>query len=247
MSGSTIGGVVGAVIGFYVGGPQGAMLGWTIGSGVGAYVDPQKIEGPRLKDATKQTSQDGVPIPFGYGSFPTTGNLIWTDRLVETKSSKRQGKGGPKVTEYIYTRSYAVGVCEGEIGGFLIIKRNGKIVYDTRTSAELAALGYTSEQIAESRAAQAKWLAVAKLYYGDEAQTPDPTMSAVKGAGNVPSYRGLAYIVCTHEDLTEERGAVPQYEFVVSACGTRTEEAAPGDGRFMSFGVAAGYRADSHP
>ena len=248
MSGSTIGGVVGAVIGFYVGGPQGAMLGWTIGSGVGAYVDPQKIEGPRLKDATKQTSQDGVPIPFGYGSFPTTGNLIWTDRLVETKSSKRQGKGGPKVTEYIYTRSYAVGVCEGEIGGFLIIKRNGKIVYDTRTSAELAALGYTSEQIAESRAAQAKWLAVAKLYYGDEAQTPDPTMSAVKGAGNVPSYRGLAYIVCTHEDLTEERGAVPQYEFVVSACGTRTEVGAPGDERFMAFGVAAaGFRAISRP
>ena len=214
MSGSTIGGVIGAVVGFYFGGPQGASLGWMIGSGVGAYVDPQKIEGPRLKDATKQTSQDGVPIPFGYGSFPTTGNLIWTDRLVETKSSKRGGKGGPKITEYVYTRSYAVGVCEGEIGGFLIIKRNGKIVYDTRTNEELTALGYTSEQIAESRAAQAKWLAVAKLYYGDEAQTPDPTMSAVKGAGNVPSYRGLAYIVCTHEDLTEERGAVPpSHEF----------------------------------
>jgi len=224
LSGSTIGGVIGAVVGFYFGGPQGASLGWMIGSGVGAYVDPQKIEGPRLKDATKQTSQDGVPIPFGYGSFPTTGNLIWTDRLVETKSSKRGGKGGPKITEYVYTRSYAVGVCEGEIGGFLIIKRNGKIVYDTRTNDELTALGYTYEQIAESRAAQAKWLAVAKLYYGDEAQTPDPTMSAVKGAGNVPAYRGLAYIVCTHEDLTEERGAVPQYEFVISVCGTREEQ-----------------------
>ena len=153
MSGSTIGGIAGALVGSFFG-PVGMKWGWMIGSLVGGYVDPQKIEGPRLKDATRQTSQDGVPIPFGYGSFPTTGNLIWTDRLVETKSTKRQGKGGPKVTEYTYTRSYAVGVCEGEIAGYLIVKRNGKIVYDTRTNAELTAAGYTSAQIAESRAAQ---------------------------------------------------------------------------------------------
>lgn len=223
MSGGTIGAVLGAGIGFLVGGPAGAKIGWMVGSLVGGYVDPQKIEGPRLKDATRQTSQDGIPIPFGYGSFPTTGNLIWTDRLVETKSTKRQGKGGPKVTEYTYTRSYAVGVCEGEIAGYLIVKRNGKIVYDTRTNAELTAAGYTSAQIAESRAAQTKWLETATLYYGGETQSPDPTMTAVKGAGNVPAYRGLAYIVANDEDLTQERGAVPQYDFVVSVCGERTE------------------------
>lgn len=223
MSGSTLGAFAGAGIGFLIGGPAGAKWGWMIGSMIGGYVDPQKIEGPRLKDATTQTSQDGIPIPWGYGSFPTTGNLIWTDRLVETKSTKRQGKGGPKVTEYTYTRSYAVGVCEGEIAGYLIVKRNGKIVYDTRTNAELTALGYTSAQISESRAAQAKWQEVATLYYGSESQTPAATMVAVEGAGNVPAYRGLAYIVVTDEDLTNERGAVPQYEFVVSVCGTRTE------------------------
>lgn len=77
MSGSTIGGVIGAAIGFYFGGPAGAQVGWMIGSAVGGYVDPTQIEGPRLSDARTQTSRDGVAIPFGWGSFPVAGNIIW--------------------------------------------------------------------------------------------------------------------------------------------------------------------------
>ena len=220
MSGSTIGGVLGAVVGTFFGAPQ---LGWMIGSMIGGVVAPEKIHGPKLTDARSQTAQDGVPRTYGYGTFPCTGNLIWVDPTIKEVKNKERGKGGPEQITYTYTRSYAIAVCRGPIEGYLIVKRNGKIVYDARTDAELTALGFTSEQIAETRAAQSKFEQIATFYYGDEAQVADATITAVKGVGNVPAYRGTAYIVCTDIDETELQGAVPQYEFVVRECGTTTQ------------------------
>lgn len=243
MSGSTIGSVVGGTIGFVAGGPAGAQIGWMIGGIVGGIVDPQKIYGPRLTDARTQYAQDGTPCTRGYGTFPTTGCIIWQDELKEHKK-KDSGKGGPVNITYTYTGSYAIGVCAGPINGYLIIERNGKIVYDTRDDATLTALGYTSEQISEQRAAQAKFEQVATFYYGDYTQLPDPTMQAALGANNVPANRGYAYIVCTDEDLTNEGGAVPQYRFVVSVCGTR-DTSFVDDVRFLGASAAhPGYNGE---
>jgi hypothetical protein len=212
--------VLGAVVGSFI--PVvGTQLGWMIGSLIGGIVDPQKIYGPRLTDAVHQTAQDGVPRSWGYGTYPTAGNLIWTSPVSEKKH--KSGKGGPQQITYTYLRSYAIGVCRGPIAGYLIIKRNGKIVYDTRTDAELTAIGYTADQISETRAAQSKFQQIVTLYYGDDSQMPDPTMQAVKGVNNAPAFRGSAYIVVRDDDVTDLRAAVPQYEFVVSNCGTRTD------------------------
>lgn len=231
MSGATVGGVVGGVIGFWIGGPQGAQIGFMIGSAVGGYVDPEKIEGPKLTDATKQTAQDGIPIPFGYGTFPTSGNIIWVQPgpPTEHKKSERQGKAsGPVQITYTYTRSYAIGICEGEISGLLLVKRNGKIVYEGRTDAELTALGMTATQISQARAASASFLTKCTIYNGDETQVADPTIEAWQGVGNVPGFRGLAYIVLHDDDVTELRGAIPQYEFVVCKNGTVSDTCNPG-------------------
>lgn len=204
MSGSQIGGVVGGAIGFFVGSPQ---LGYAIGSAIGGYIDPVQVKGPRLTDAAQQTSSVGVPLPFGYGTFSTAGNVIWADELKEHVKRQRQGKGGgTKTTTYTYTRSYAIGVCEGPIYGYLIVKRNGKVVYNSDPSAPVEDKDYST-----------KWLQRATLYYGDEVQLPDSTIEAVEGAGNVSAFRGLAYIVIENEDLTDLAGAVPQYEFIVQA------------------------------
>lgn len=220
MSGAQIGGAVGAVVGMYFGNPQ---LGYMIGSAIGGAVDPEQIHGPRLTDAVNQTAQDGVPRPYGYGRYPTRGNIIWRDELKERKD-KSSGKGsGTEQVTYRYTRSYAIAVSQGPISGFLIIKRNGLLVYDTRPDSELYALGFTTSEIREMRAAQAKFRNSFTLYYGDQTE-PDPTMSAVKGAGNVPNYTGTAYIVVKDDDVTDLRGGIPQYEFVVAACGTRTDD-----------------------
>lgn len=207
MSGQSVGGIIGGAIGFVVSGgnPIGAQIGFAVGAGVGAYVDPVRVKGPRLTDATTQTSTVGGVIPFGYGTFVTAGNVIWCGDLKEHKKTQRQGKGGgAKTTTYTYTRSYAVGVCQGAIYGFRWIKRNGKKVYTTDPNA-------TAEELAYS----AKWLQKCTLYLGSEAQMPDSTIVAREGVGNVSAFRGLAYIVVENDDLTDLSGAIPQYEFCV--------------------------------
>lgn len=220
MSGSTIGGVVGGVIGFFVGGPAGASWGWQIGSLVGAIVDPDVIEGPRLQESRTQTATDGVALTYGHGTYRCAGNVTWVDEVKEHRHED-DGKGGPTQVTYTYTLSYMVTVCKGPISGYKLIRRNGKIVYDARTDAELTAIGYSSQEIAETRAAQAEFLQRATLYYGTGDQMPDPTMVAVLGAGNVPAYTGVAYIVMTDDETRE--GEYAQFEFVVANCGERHE------------------------
>lgn len=231
MSTSTALGVVGYAIGYAVGGPVGGQIGFMLGSAVGAYIDPERFSGPRLTDAMQQTSRDGVPIPFGAGTFPTAGNVIWQSELREVKKEERQGKGGPIVTTYSYLRSYAIGICEGPIDGLLMIKRNGRVVFDARSKEVIEEIHADTpaellqEIVRKQQAQRGKFLNKCTIYLGDESQLPDPTIEAVEGVGNVAPFRGLAYIVVTDDDLTELGGAIPQYEFVVAANATTV----PGD------------------
>jgi hypothetical protein len=224
MSGSTIGGVVGGVIGAYFGNAQ---LGWMIGSAIGGYVDPDVIKGPRLKDAQVQTSQEGVPRPIVFGTAVVAGNVIQRGPLIEHKHKERTGKGGPEQVTYTYTRTYAIRVCEGPIAGIRRIWRDDKLIYDVRDpstpddgtdpsvwqAAAMALAGDTQS-----------WASKLTIYLGDETQLPDPTLEALPaelggGAGNVPAYRGSAYVVIANDDLTDRQGTLPQYRFEVVSCG----------------------------
>src|SRR5690606_24994095 len=160
------------------------------------------------------------PLIYGYGDFPCAGNVTWVDEVKEHRN-KESAKGGPEQITYTYTISYMVVVCKGEISGLKLVRRNGKIVYDARTDSELTALGYSSQDIAETRAAQANFQERATIYYGTQDQMPDPTMVAVKGAGNVPAYTGVAYIVMKDDET--QQGEYAQFEFVVANCGERHE------------------------
>ena len=53
------------------------------------------------------------------------------------------------------------------------------------------------------------------LYHGDETQLPDPKITAVEGAGNAPSYRGIAYVVIEDLDLSRFGNRIPQFSFEV--------------------------------
>ncbi|AKO18954.1 baseplate multidomain protein megatron [Xanthomonas oryzae] len=213
------GGVVGAVVGYFVSGgnPAGIAWGFSIGAGLAASTITTHVNTPRLTDVTNQTSTVGGTIAQGSGSFPCSGNLIWTSELVEKqvkkKSGGKGGGGGTTTTSYQYFRSYAIGVCLGEIDAFLIIKRNGKVVYTADPGASLDDVAYSKE-----------WASRVSLYVGSEAQMPDPTIEAVEGVGNVAAFRGLAYIVVKSDDLTDLLGAVPQYEFVVSRTIKRVDD-----------------------
>ena len=226
--GGAIGAVVGGIVGFYTGNiAQGIQWGYAIGSAVGGYVDPTQVHGPRLEDAQTQTSSVGGPIPFGYGVFTTTGNIIWHDRVIEHEESDDGKGGGQETITYTYTKSYAIGVCEGPIYQYIWIKKNGMLVYAADPAGLGAMMGWDAAQIADLIEASAEFLEKAVLYYGTEDQDIDPTMAAVEGEYNLSPLLGLAYIVLAHDDVTATQGATGQFEFCVNASPPAVYETSP--------------------
>jgi hypothetical protein len=208
--------VVGAVAGAYLGNP---FIGFAIGSMIGQALFPADlpgVQGPRITDDKITTSTVGAPIPLIFGTTVTAGNIIWTGPLVEIATTEEVGgKGGPtqEVTNYTYTRSYAIGLCEGEVSQIIRAWRNEKLVYDARPQQD----GETDAAYDERVAASQGFAEGFTFYTGSEAQVADPTMEAVEGVGNVPAYRGLAYIVFTDEEVTDTNGRPANWRFEVSA------------------------------
>lgn len=53
------------------------------------------------------------------------------------------------------------------------------------------------------------------IYKGDEDNVPDPTMESYKGAGNVPAYKGLCYVVFHMLKLTDYGNRPPNLKFLI--------------------------------
>jgi hypothetical protein len=206
VAGAVVGGVIGFVGGGPVGAVQGAMYGATIGGIVGSIVfapDPLNYNGPRLEDLRVQTSTYGVVIPRIWGAVRIPGNVIWSTQLLETATTTEQdgkgGGGGASSTTYSYRVSCAVGICRGEIAGIRRIYAYGKLIYDV--SGESPGITFGSYGIT--------------IYTGTETQEPDPTIEADKGVGNVPGFRGLAYVVFSDFQLQDFGNRVPDFTFEV--------------------------------
>lgn len=181
-----------AGIGWMIGGPTGAQVGWMIGSSIQA--SRQTIEQPSVGDLRIQTAQYGVPIPFVLGKQRVAGNIIWASEKKPYKIKQRTGKGGgPTVVTTGYKQDMAILLCKGPIAGVSRVWANNKLIIDGRTEARPL---------------------VGQLYLGTDSQNPDPTIEAAEGIGNVPAYRGLAYIVLSDFDLGVS-GAVPNFSFEV--------------------------------
>jgi Putative phage tail protein len=189
-------GVAGAAVGSFFG-PLGTSIGWAVGSALGGALFAKGQHGPRLNDLRVQNSAYGQVIPIGYGTIRVAGNVIWSTDLIEEKK-KSSGKGGPKITTYSYSVSFAVALCEGPIVGLLRIWADGRLIYGEGSS------GVTLPMT---------------LYLGDETQLPDPTMEAEEGVGNVPAHRGTAYVVFTALQLAEFGNRIPNLSFEVIASG----------------------------
>jgi hypothetical protein len=245
MSGSTLGGIVGAVVGFYVGGPAGAQYGWMIGAAVGGYVDPQQIKAPSIGDAQQQSSQPGIPRPVIYGHpAPFAGNIIdGESKARKIKVKEQQGKGGPVVESERFLLTSAVRICEGPVK-VLRIWRNGEVVYDARDTTIIpgwsgGSPGDALRYLAQVRAKSSSFQNKVRIYEGTEDQLPDPALEAIHGVGNAPYYRGTAYIVIENDDVTDTRGAAAQYRFEVAKAGTLSDAAtvvANGGGTFSEAG-----------
>lgn len=235
-AGQAIGGVVGAVVGFFT--PLGPVYGAQIGMMIGGVLDPPRTEGPRLEDLTAQTSVYGAFIPRLYGTTAVTGNIIWIqgDRLIE-HSVESDGKGGPVVTNFEYFATFAVGLCEGPIDGVRRIWIGGQLWYDAG-SDDLATI------IASNEAS-----ATFTLYTGTDTQLADPLIQADRGASNVPAYRGLAYIVFDELPLKDygnslvgaqvkvevvKDGSVSAYPWLVSSYDMSENQLVQSDGILAS-------------
>jgi hypothetical protein len=198
---------------------SGAAIGRAIGSVAGAAIDARyltpPVQGPRVKDFHVTSSREGANIPVVYGRMRVGAEVVWAATFKERREMGG-GKGGPRVTDYSYSLSFAVGLCEGEIARVSRCWANGE-AFDL---------------------SKVTW----RLYRGTEDQSPDPLIEAIEGAGEAPAYRGLAYIV--FEDLPVDAfGArLPQLSFEVmrpaGGGGQRLEAMAqavnliPGSGEF---------------
>lgn len=183
---------VGSMAGAAVGGSVGASVGWLIGSMLGNLLFPQKVEGPRRSDLKLQAAEYGKPIPWVRGTGRLAGNVIDQTDLQEHKQTSG-GKGGPQVTNYTYSASFAILICSGPIVGVRRIWADGRLIWSSDTDAD----------------------APCEIYLGDEDQDPDPTLEAIHGVGTTPAYRGLAYVVFTDYMLTDFGDRIPLMEFEV--------------------------------
>jgi hypothetical protein len=179
------GAVVGGVIGSFGGNPiLGAEIGFALGGALGAALFPQKLSGPHTRALMAQSAAYGSPLPICYGNVRVAGTLIWQMPIAEVGTSAG-GKGGPSVTSYAYYGTFAVALCEGPIIGVRKLWANGILVYDVSSTASAATVA-ASNQYAQQ---------YLTIYLGSLTQGVDPTMQAALGVGNVPAYRGTAYIV----------------------------------------------------
>jgi hypothetical protein len=171
---------------------SGAAIGRAVGSLAGAAIDARyltpPIQGPRVKDFHVTSSREGASLPVVYGRMRVGAEVIWAAAFKERRETDG-GKGGPRVAQYSYSLSFAVGLCEGEIARVSRCWANGE-AFDL---------------------SKVTW----RLYRGTEDQSPDPLIEAIEGEGEAPAYRGLAYIV--FEDLPVDAfGArLPQLSFEV--------------------------------
>jgi hypothetical protein len=205
MSGQQIGSIAGAIIGNAILPGVGGFIGAAIGGYVGSQFDPA-IEGPRLSDLRIQSSEYGRPIPIVFGTVALQGNVIWASDLVEVANDSG-GKGGPEVTNFTYYANFAVAICEGPVSfGRDWAGLDKRLIWDGAT-LEGADSG-----------------AQVRFYSGSEDQLPDPLIESYMGVGNVPAYRGTAYIVFEHFPVVNDGNRLP---FITAEVGQVETSAAP--------------------
>ncbi|HEY0105360.1 MAG TPA: glycoside hydrolase TIM-barrel-like domain-containing protein [Rhizomicrobium sp.] len=175
----------------------GAQIGGAIGAYLGTAIDQaiapgRHVTGPRLTDTALQASAEGAPIPRLYGRARVAGQVIWASRFHETRSTATSGGGkglggaGVSETDYLYSISFAVGLCA-------TATRIGRVWAD----GNLLDLSKVT----------------LRFHDGGETQAADPLIADIEGADNAPAFRGLAYAVFEDFALADYGNRIPQLQF----------------------------------
>lgn len=170
------------------------------------------VEGAKLEDLTITNSSYSIPINEVFGTARVGTNLIWAIDLVEHRheeSSSGGGKGpthGPSQIWYTYSCTFALALCKGPIGHVRRIWADNKLIFDLSRDAD-----------ADLKAASTKMLNDGKLlfYTGSMDQQPCSLIEQHLGVGNVPAYRGIAYLVWNDLDLNDYGNRIPAFSVEV--------------------------------
>ncbi|MBC7165340.1 MAG: glycoside hydrolase/phage tail family protein [Roseovarius sp.] len=201
---SAAGAAVGGAVGGSALGLSSVAIGRFAGALVGRSIDQRLlgqgsgvVETGRVSRLRLTGAGEGDAIPQVYGRMRVGGQVIWATEFRENVAVTRGqggGKGSPKpatpdTRSISYSVSLALALCEGEITRVARVWADG-------TEIAPASLDM-------------------RVYPGTRDQLPDPVIEAVEGAGNVPAYRGTAYVVIEDLDLSAFGTRVPQFSFEV--------------------------------
>jgi hypothetical protein len=202
---SAAGAAIGGAVGGSVLGLSSVAIGRFAGAVIGRSIDQrllgqgsEVVETGRVSRLRLTGAGEGDAIPQVYGRMRVGGQVIWATEFREnvtvTRGSRGGGKGSPRpatpdTRSISYSVSLALALCEGEISRVARVWADG-------TEVSFSGLNM-------------------RAYPGTRDQLPDPLIEAVEGAGNVPAYRGTAYVVIEDLDISQFGNRVPQFSFEV--------------------------------
>lgn len=255
--GALAGAVIGGVIGAFAGNPiLGAQLGLAVGGFIGGVVDPVDVKSPEaqipegIKDLFITSPAIGQMKPILFGTYRLPGQIIDATPKerhvmevvvpIGNPPTNPKGKGGgPRTRTDIvvtYTITLAMALCEGPIHQILRIWSDLDLVYDSEVDlGRLRLLSFDSAASTKTVGAEDGSIGTAILYFGTETQEPSPILEEIHGVGEVPAYRGLAYVVMKDLDLGSA-GRVPNFTFEVQRSSSPR-----GDIRDITFGDGVAF------
>jgi hypothetical protein len=222
--GQVIGGIAGAVIGFFT--PVGPIMGAQIGMTVGGIIDPPdgpELEGPRLQDKQIIVSTYGNAIPLIYGpENRASGNVIWSTGLLETSEEEESGGGkggggGATTTTYSYRVSFAMAMGAGPMVGVNRIWANSKLIYDA-TGIAVPAVDPVNGQIVTKAMGTHSVMEEMHFWPGSAVQVPDSWIQSYNPT--TPAYRNIAYIVFKDLQLADFGNRLPNIEVEIAGSAT---------------------------
>lgn len=196
--------IAGTALGTFLGGPFGGALGSALGGTLGSFVDrsllgggKRVIEGPRLSNLSGISASEGAAIPRAYGRVRLGGQVIWATEFEEetvvektgTSGGKSTGQPSARTVRYSYFANVAIGLCEGSVS---LVRR----IWADGEELDLAGLSV-------------------RIYTGTEDQDADPLIVAKQETGEVPAFKGLAYVVFERLPLAHYGNRLPQFTFEV--------------------------------
>lgn len=164
-----------------------------------------------------QTSEYGHSIARVYGNMGNVAGEVIDYFPLTFKETKKvtPGQGGknktPDTIQYSYSATIAIKVCKGPIHGITQITADTTVVYTgSATGSEVEGTSTFCSGL--------------HIYLGNETQEPDSYFEAEHGVGNVPAYRGDAYVVLRDFVFDQFFNRIPNFTFqVVQGDGTLSD------------------------